>query len=242
MWRAKATSQIFLQESSWDHSGTLGACRACFALFSQLGIQENTVAGTLSLKTQQLWSVLAECKQTSEPCRPSFGLALAVKDKLLGCHRAVASLLLADFSTLLIILFSAVAQAEHCTGYSQVTRQGSCKAFHVNAFQTWPAPTPKSLCQSGSLVASSLVQALMELWENSLNKRSTNEGAKSAGSRDLFNFINSRIDAISLAVIGMLILSLCYERGKHKIFISSQSSDELALHCTLLVIFKRHYL
>lgn len=242
MWRAKATSQIFLQEPSWDHSGILGACRACFALLSQLGIQGNTVTGTFSLKTQQLWSVLAECKQTSEPCRPSFGLALAVKDKPIGCHRAVVSLLLADFSTLLILLCSALAQAEHCTGSNQVTRQGSRKAFHVNAFQTWPAPTPKSLCQNSSLVVSSLVQALMELWENSLNKRSTNEAAKSAGSRDLFNSINSRVDAISHAVIGMLILSLCYERGKHKIFISSQSSDEFALHCSLLVIFKRHYL
>lgn len=233
---------MFLQEPSWDPWGTPGACRACFCLLSQPGIQGNTFAGAFSLKTQQLWSVLAKCKWTSEPCRPSFGLAPAAKDKLLGCHWAVVSLLLAEFSTLLIIFFSALTHTEHCTGSSQVMWQSSCKAFKVLAFQTWPAPTPKSLCQNGSLAASSWVQPLMELWENSLNKRSTNEAAKSAGSGDLFNFINLRVDAISLAVIGMLILSLCYERGKHKIFISSQSSDELALHCTLLVIFKRHYL
>lgn len=46
----------------------------------------------------------------------------------------------------------------------------------------------------------------MELWENGLNKRSTNEAAKSPGSRDLFNFINLRVDAISLAVIGCVCL------------------------------------
>lgn len=239
-WRAKATSQMFLQEPSWDPWGTPGVCRACFGLLSQPGIQGNTFAGAFSLKTQQLWSVLAECKWTSKSCRPSFGLAPAAKVRLLGCHRAVVSLFLAEFSTLLIIFFSALTHTEHCTGSSQVMWQRSCKTFTCLHFR--PVPTPKSLCQNGSLAASSWIQALTELWENSLNKRSTNEAAKSAGSRDLFNFINLRVDAISLAVIGMLILSLCYERGKYKIFISSQGSDELALHCTLLVIFRRHYL
>lgn len=142
--RAKATGQTLLWQPSCSPGGTLRTHGACSGLLSQPGVQGNTVAGTVSLRKYQFESWLAECKWTSEPCRPSFGLPPAAKDRLLGLCTAVVSLLLAELPALLIIFFSSLAHMEHCPGPSHATWGSSCNAFQVLLSQGEPAPSPKS--------------------------------------------------------------------------------------------------